>query len=108
MKVPDLRRAWRWLARNMKESAPMKGSGRIWTSGLLLNCETFFVEIQGVVAVTRVNLVRIVEGTERTMDGLQITFASGRQIEVDCLSPEHRDQVYDALFDAKAKLSEIF
>ena len=76
-------------------------------AGLLLNCETFFVEIQEVVAVARVNLVRIVEGKERTVDGLQITFDSGRQVEVDYLSPAHRDQVYDALFDAKAKFREI-
>jgi len=77
------------------------------TSGLLLNCETFFVEIQEVVAVSRVNLVRIVEGADRMTDGLQITFSSGRQMEIDYLSPAHRDQVYDALFNAKARFREI-
>jgi len=76
-------------------------------AGILLDCETFFVEVQEVAACKKVNLLRLVGDTEKVIDGLQITLRSGRQIEVDYLNVAHRDQVYDALFDAKAKFKEL-
>ena len=76
-------------------------------TGILLDCETFWVVVDEITAVRKVNLRRIVETEDRTMDGLEITFRSGRQLEVDYLRGEQRDQVYAALFRAMAKTEGV-
>ncbi len=82
-------------------SGEWKVASRRW-----INCETFIVCIDDLVAVRKVNLERAVSiEKNQTLPGLELTFRDDFEpLEIDYLEESHRDQVFDAIWGEIKKM----
>ena len=83
----------------------MQTASRHW-----LNLETFILCVEDVALLKKVNMWREQPGLNDSnvlLPGLEIILSSGESVEIDYVKEDHRDQVFNTIWEEIAKMGKV-